>query len=256
LSTKLSFNSYTLKDNLRSPEAIRKTLREASEIGYKSVELDLGALLMQLDRAELKAFLEEIGMRPVSAHIEFERLENDLEGTIDDCRFLGLQYVVVPNLPRDRFCKDAAGYRRGTKMLSSFAEEFKKNGMKFAYHNHGREFEKFDGKVAMDIIFEESELLSEIDVYWVQFSGGDPMYWIRKLSNRVPLVHVKDLGMLEGKQLSMEVGEGNMNWKDLLAACKDAKVEWYVVEQEDFALRSPLEGIKISRDNLKKMGVT
>jgi sugar phosphate isomerase/epimerase len=252
---RLGFNSYTLKQLLESPEQIRNTFKAIGGIGYTAVELDLQALLIQMDRTELRELLRDSNVFPFSAHVEFEQLEYNLEGTLDDCKYLGLDYVVVPNLPRERFCESAEGYRRGTQMLKSFAQNVAKHGMKFAYHNHGREFEKFDGKVAMDLIFGgDSELLAEIDIYWVQFGGADPMDWISKFSGRVPLVHLKDMGVTKGKQISTEIGEGNLNWKGILGACRRAGVEWYIVEQEDFA-GDPLDSIRMSKTNLDKLGI-
>jgi len=63
------------------------------------------------------------------------------------------------------------------------------------------------------------------------------------------------MGIREGKQIFMEVGEGNLNWEEILCACEEAGVEWYIVEQDE-SYRSPFESIKISKENLKKMGIT
>jgi len=57
-----------------------------------------------------------------------------------------------------------------------------------------------------------------------QFGGGDPAQWIRKLRGRVPLVYLKDMGIREGKQIFMEVGEGNLNWEEILVHVK--RLEW------------------------------
>src|SRR5579871_671118 len=140
---KLAFNSYTMRDLLRTPEDVEKNFRRAEEAGYSYVELDLEALLLQFDRSELKELLQNVGLHPFSAHVEFERLEYGIDTAVEDYKYLGLEYVVVPNLPRERFCKDVQGYLTGTKMLESFAEKLNSNGIKFAYHNHAKEFEKF-----------------------------------------------------------------------------------------------------------------
>lgn len=254
MQTRLALNSYTLREKLQSPEQIKETFRKVSEIGYRAVELDLQPLLVQMDRAELKSLLRELDLLPFSAHVEFEALEYNLEGTLDDCKFLELEYVVVPNLPRERFCKDAKGYREGTKMLRSYADAASKLGMKLAYHNHAREFERFDGKLAMDMIFGEgSDFPVEIDVYWVQYGGGDPAQWLEKYSGRVPMVHLKDFGMDAGKQVYLDVGAGNLNWPAIFQACRKAGVEWYIVEHDEPA--DPLESVKQSKTNLDKMGV-
>ncbi|MEZ4661606.1 MAG: hypothetical protein R2911_28985 [Caldilineaceae bacterium] len=45
-----------------------------------------------------------------------------------------------------------------------------------------------------------------------------------------------------------------MNWAGILAACKEAGVEWYAIEQ-DICQRDPFESLAISYKNLREMGV-
>jgi sugar phosphate isomerase/epimerase len=51
-----------------------------------------------------------------------------------------------------------------------------------------------------------------------------------------------------------EVGEGNLNWPSILDACREAGVQWYIVEQ-DTCQRSPFESLAISLRNMKKWGL-
>ena len=74
------------------------------------------------------------------------------------------------------------------------------------------------------------------------------------MSQRMPVVHLKDMVVLNGQQAMAEVGEGNLNWPAILQACREAGVEWYAVEQDE-CQRDPFESLKISYDNLKAMGL-
>lgn len=135
---------------------------------------------MLIDISRLKEFLQELNMKPFSAHIEFDALETNLDDVVTGCKSLGCEYIVVPNLPRDRF-RDAEGFMRGSKMLSMMGERVANSGLKFCYHNHAKEFERFGDKTAMELLFDGHQKYSaEIDVYWVQYGGGDPAQWIRK----------------------------------------------------------------------------
>jgi len=257
MPTKLAFNSYTVRDKLGNPENVEDTFRKAADFGYKAVELDLEGMMLQFEKGELKDLLDRVGLRAFSAHVEFERLEYGIDDAIEDMKYIGLEYVAVPNLPRERFCKDEQGWLAGIAMLSNFGEKLNKSGIKFAYHNHAKEFERYHGKTAMEMIYNESNwqnYLAEIDVYWVQYGGGDPAEWLRRYTGRVPLAHIKDYGIVDGKPFTLEVGEGNMNWPYILEACKDAGVAWYIVEQDD-VLRDSLESIKTSKAFLEKRGI-
>jgi len=83
---------------------------------------------------------------------------------------------------------------------------------------------------------------------------GDSAVWIRKLKGRAQIVHLKDMAMRGSTQLFAEVGEGNLNWPAILDACKEAGVEWYIIEQ-DTCQRDPFESLGISLRNLKAMGI-
>jgi sugar phosphate isomerase/epimerase len=52
-----------------------------------------------------------------------------------------------------------------------------------------------------------------------------------------------------------EVGEGNLNWPAILAACKSAGVEHLLVEQ-DICYRDPFDSLELSLRNLKEMGAS
>ncbi len=130
-------------------------------------------------------------------------------------------------------------------------------GLGFVYHNHSWELERSDGRRILDILYEESDpqvFLSEIDTYWIQHGGGDPAAWIRRLQGRAPVVHLKDMAVRDGKPTFAEVGEGNLNWPAILAACREAGVAWYIVEQ-DTCPGDPFDSLALSFRNLRQMGL-
>ena len=51
-----------------------------------------------------------------------------------------------------------------------------------------------------------------------------------------------------------EIGEGNMNWPGIVAACESAGSQWYVVEQDTCA-GDPFDSIAISFRNMTAMGL-
>jgi sugar phosphate isomerase/epimerase len=70
----------------------------------------------------------------------------------------------------------------------------------------------------------------------------------------MPVIHLKDMQMLDGAPAMAEVGEGNLNWPAILSACRTAQVEWCAVEQ-DICQRDPFESLRISYENLTAMGL-
>jgi sugar phosphate isomerase/epimerase len=249
--SRIAAQLYTLREYTKTAEGIAYTLRRVSEIGYKAVQL---SALGPIDIGELKDILDREGLKVCITHVGCDALLNELPRIIDEHHRLGCPNVAVGSMPQEYRNHD--GYRRFADVASQIGSKLADAGLTFSYHNHSFELEKFDGRTGLDILIEESDpryLCFEMDTYWIQHGGGDPAEWILKVKNRMPVVHFKDMGVLNGQQAMFEVGEGNLNWPRIIDACKLAGVEYYAVEQ-DTCYRDPFESLAISLRNMKAMG--
>ncbi|MFZ8477489.1 sugar phosphate isomerase/epimerase family protein, partial [Staphylococcus aureus] len=71
----------------------------------------------------------------------------------------------------------------------------KKNGIRFAYHNHDYSFKTIDGQLPQTVMMDNTDknlVDFEMDIYWVVAAGADPQEWFKKYKNRFRLCHVKD----------------------------------------------------------------
>ncbi|HID10637.1 MAG TPA: sugar phosphate isomerase/epimerase [Candidatus Latescibacteria bacterium] len=251
--TMIGAQLYTLRDYLRTPGEIAKTLGEVRKIGYEAVQI---SGLGPIEPCELRKILDDEGLYACATHTGYERLVKETQRVIEEHEVLGALYVACPGLPPEYHNEE--GYKKAARELSKAGKALKENGLTLSYHNHHLEFERYGGKVGLEILLDEGNpeyLQAEIDTYWVQYAGADPTAWCLKLKGRLPLVHLKDMGVKEGKQVMAEVGEGNLNWEAILKACREAGTQWYLVEQ-DVCQRHPLESLRISLENLKKMGLS
>ncbi|MNJ01157.1 hypothetical protein D3C73_1606950 [compost metagenome] len=66
-------------------------------------------------------------------------------------------------------------------------------------------------------------------------------------------IHLKDLSVIDEKQIMAEVLEGNLNWPDIFKASGEAGVKWYLVER-DSGPTEAFDSLRISYNNLKKEG--
>lgn len=251
--TQIAAQLYTLRDYLQTPEDIAKTLAKVRKIGYRIVQL---SGLGKIEPKELKKILDGEGLVGNSTHTSLERLRNETGRVIEEHKILGAEYVTCPWLPEEY--RNLSGYRKLARELSGIGKILTKDKITLCYHNHAFEFEKFGKKTGLEILYSGSNpryLKAELDTYWVAFGGGDPAAWCLKYSGRLPLVHLKDMvATKENTQVYAEIGEGNLNWKSILSACKKAGAKWYIVEQ-DVCRRDPLESLRISLNNLHKMGL-
>jgi sugar phosphate isomerase/epimerase len=122
-------------------------------------------------------------------------------------------------------------------------------GCRLSYHNHHIEFRRVKKKPVLEWIFKYTDpqyLQAELDTYWVQYGGGDPVAWCKKLKSRLPLLHLKDYAIdTENKVVFAAVGAGNLNWKKIIATAEKSGCEWFIVEQ-DTCPGDPFESLKES----------
>ncbi|MFH0965692.1 MAG: sugar phosphate isomerase/epimerase [Planctomycetota bacterium] len=249
---KIALQLYNLRDSCATPAAFAATLRKVACLGYRCVQL---AGTPPMAPKEVKALLDDCRLLAVSSHVGYADLASNLDSLIETHKLWNCPALALGGLPNDM--RNPAGYRAWAREGSRIARRLREAGLSLSYHNHYWELEKTAGCSGMDILFEESDpdcFLFEIDTYWIQYAGGDPPAWIRRMAARVPSVHFKDMGIAGDKQVYLEVGEGNLNWPAILDACRESDVRYAVFEQ-DTSLRDPFESARISLANLQAMGL-
>ncbi|MGI6609689.1 MAG: sugar phosphate isomerase/epimerase family protein [Limnochordia bacterium] len=254
MATQLAAQLYTIRQFMKTPEEMAVSLKKIRDMGWQAVQLSgHGPIAPQ----KLRQLLDDAELKVCATHTGFERMRDQMEDVMEEHRVLGCQNLAIGGLPAKYRESGAAGYAHFAQEASQVAAKLAVNGFTWSYHNHSFELEKFDGRSALAILYEESDpkcFLGEIDTYWIQHGGGDPAQWILDLKGRIKLLHLKDMGVLNRQPVMAEIGEGNLNWPRILSAAAESGVEWYIVEQ-DVCQRDPFESLAISLRNLKAMGL-
>jgi sugar phosphate isomerase/epimerase len=250
---KIAAQLYTVRDFLKTDSQVFDTFKRIKAAGYNAVQVSgLGEVKFET----IKEASEREGLTICATHIGFERLKNDIESVIKQHKLWNCNYVGIGSMPGE-YRKDRDGYIRFAKEASEFGKVLLNSGLQLIYHNHNFEFIKFDGVTGMEILMNESDKDAfhfEIDTFWVQSGGGNPVEWIEKMRSRMKVVHFKDMAINdEGKPVMAEIGEGNLSWKNIIESCDKIGVEWAAVEQ-DICVRSPFDCLETSLVNLKSLG--
>ncbi|MEZ4861073.1 MAG: sugar phosphate isomerase/epimerase [Caldilineaceae bacterium] len=250
---------YTVREFTKTAADLAASLRKVKEIGYTAVQV---SAIGPIPHTEVKQMVDDLGLTICNTHIGYDLLWNDLDSVIAQHKLWNCKHVAIGSMPAPYREAGEDGFKRFATEGSQVGEKLHAAGLTFSYHNHSFEFVRYPynggSRTGLDIIYSESDpryLQAEIDTYWVQHGGGDPIAWTRRMKNRMPVIHLKDMVMSEGKQTMAEVGAGNLNWPGILAACQEAGVEWYAVEQ-DICPGNPFDSLAISYQNLQKMGLS
>lgn len=229
-------------------------LGQVAAAGYKAVEF---AGFQGKTATEMRELLDKHGLSASSAHIPLVEFENRLDGVVEDLQAIGAEWGVVPWVaPEDR-SEDALKAMAGK--FDGYASRLAEAGLRFAYHNHEFEFTTLsaDGKSVFDQMLDVTtpgQVFFELDAFWAAVGGADPADIIRSNSDRIALVHIKDgrqADLNRGKDLPF--GEGDLDWDGILAAARDAGVEWYVTEQDNPNPDDPIGDITTAYRNAVKV---
>ncbi|OUS74921.1 xylose isomerase [Paenibacillus sp. MY03] len=236
---------YTLREFCKDEAGLRESLRKVKEIGYEAVQVSgVGPIAPEI----VKAIADEYGLTICATHVGYDALTTDLEATIEKHKLWNCQYVGLGSIPETFRNSGGAGYAEFAGIASDIGRKLKEHGLQFIYHNHHFEYTNYDGRTGMAILQGDSDkdaVHFELDMYWVQAGGASPVEAVREVDGRMRVVHLKDMAIVDNKQVFAEIGEGNMNFPAIIDACREIGVEWYVVEQ-DVCLRDPFESLAIS----------
>jgi sugar phosphate isomerase/epimerase len=243
---------YTLRD--QTAKDFPGILKQVAQIGYSGVEL-AGYGNLKSVRDARKA-LDDANLRVCGSHIAIEALESDLEAILDQNEELGNKNLVCPYLSDNRRNSTDA-WLATAKSLNAIAQACQARAFDFAYHNHSFEFQKFDSTTGMDLLWQHTDpqvVKAEIDAYWVEHAGLNAAQYIESLGRRVMLVHLKDMSPPPERRFA-EVGTGTLDFPSIIAAARKSRAEWLIVEQDDCYGRDPIQCLRTSFENLKKLGL-
>ena len=192
--TKIAVTLYNLRDYCKTAEDLDATLGKVRDIGYEAIQISgIGPIEPEVV-AEL---LEKHGLFCCATHESLPNLRGDFDAIVQKMRLWNCDFTALGHPGNDYW--SAEGIAELAEILDDVAGKFEAEGLMFGYHNHHTEFAKCaTGKIYLEEIYDRTKKLrAEIDVHWVARGGGNPVSWIKKVAGRMPVVHFKDLAILD-----------------------------------------------------------
>jgi sugar phosphate isomerase/epimerase len=257
-----------------------EVLRRLHGIGFSAVEVSQIPMTTE-NVAEMRRAKDEFGIdfAALSAGLEpgpNDSLASDYAKIVDDAQALGASRLRIGMMPFAAMASQEAllGFCRQAEEI---ATRLAGDGLTLYYHNHHLEFAKRGGSTILDIIRAEAPTMRlELDVHWVQRGGRDPVRTLQKYAGLVDLVHLKDYRIGElpptafqaledgdytgfmqaftGVVQFGEVGEGNLEWSEIIDQALASGAQYLLIEQDDQYGRDPFDCLQTSRDNLVALG--
>ena len=247
---------FSLRDLCQDEKTMLSALKSLKAMGYNICQLS--GYNTAIPPEKLREMLDESGMQCVCTHTSFDLMRQDVKKVIEYHKILGCSYPGIGGLPGE-YHDSPEGYKKFAGIANDIAKAFADTGMRFIYHNHAFELYRFPtGRSGLEILFDSfvPEMQFELDVFWVQMGGASPIDWIEKVAGRMDVVHFKEMNANPTNQggLMTPIGEGNLNWPAIMAACDRTGVKYALIEQDNAPETDSLDCMRRSIVNLKAMG--
>lgn len=237
--------------------SLRKYLKD--ERGYENVfdrVKKAGAEVVQLSGGKpvpaefLKGLTEKYSLPICLTHDSFARLENDLDGLVEEHRVYGCNAMGIGMMPQKFRTGKLSDLNRFADFLNDTAEKLAAKSMTIAYHNHWFEFDNVEGEVMYDYLIANTDPRVRFipDTYWIRFAGQDIEAYLKKLDGRVETIHLKDYK----HKIFRAVGKGEIDFPSVVK-CAEAHGVKYAVAELDLSPR-PFASMEYSMRTMAGFG--
>lgn len=231
--SQIAVQLYTVRDFCTSPTDLAATAKKLRAIGYETAQAS--GISAAIPPAEVRRILADEGVALCATHEDSNLIRSNPLAVVERLQAMGVRHTAYP-YPSGVNFSDTAAVKAMVSDLDAAGAVLREHGCTLSYHNHAIEFLRIGGETLMDYIARATSpdnLQFELDTYWVQFGGGNPVEWCKKAAGRLPLLHCKDYGFgPDDKPYFAEVGFGNLDFPAIIAAADAGGCEWFIVEQD------------------------
>lgn len=238
---------YTLRDQCKTESDIARSLEKLAAVGYQSVQISGLGPISDLKLAQI---CRDTGLSICATHESLQALLETPEIIIEHLQNLGCQHTAL-GFPTGVDLGSRAGVAAFCRQIEASAQKFADAGLTCGYHNHHHEFRSIDGQPVLQIILESTRHLTlELDTYWVQYGGANPVSLLQLAAGRIPLLHLKDYAISsENQPVFAEIGSGNLEFPAIIQAAEQGGCQWFIVEQ-DTTPGDPFDSLQMSFDHI------
>jgi sugar phosphate isomerase/epimerase len=265
----LGVQLYSIRDDMKSDPL--GSLKKVAAMGYKHVEHAnyVNRKFYGYSAVEFKKILDDLGLKMPSGHTvmgkqHWDATRNDFTDawkmTVEDAATLEQQIVISPWLD-ESLRKTYDDMKRYMEVFNKSGELCKRSGMRFGYHNHDFEFsQKLNGITVFDIILQNTDpslVVQQLDIGNMYNAGAKALDIMKKYPGRFESMHVKDEIKSTGGHDPYEstvLGKGVIPVKEVIDLGRKSGTKHFIVEQESYQGKTPMESINEDLKIMKKWG--
>ncbi len=233
----LGVQAFTFRKSF--PIDVAKTLDTIKMMGFIEIEGGGG----RMPPEEFKKLCDDRGISIPSIGVGYEQLVKSPDSVAYRAKIYGAKYVMCAWIPHDKGVLTFENAKKAVDDFNKAGKYLKEQGLIFCYHAHGYEFQPYENGTLLDYIFKNTnpEYVSfEMDIFWMQFGGGDPVALLKKYGSRWKLMHLKDMRKdtkkdltgLTGPENDVPLGTGQVDIPNILREAKKIGIAHFFIEDE------------------------
>lgn len=230
---RIGLELYAVRKAMRAdPE---RTLAAIRAIGFDDVELLWSFKNFDRTPKQVKEALDREGLKAPSCHMAPETILTNWNQHLDDARYLGQQYMIVPSLPAETN-NSITAWSLWANRFNAAGEVARRAGIWLAFHNEPNHQKPILGEIPIEVFakaIDPKYVRLQLDVGNMLMGGGDPMDFLARYKDRCWSFHLKNV--TADRTADTELGAGAFDIGAFLATVPELDKKPCFVEQEGAA---------------------
>jgi sugar phosphate isomerase/epimerase len=232
----IALQLYSLREQMKTD--VHGTHALLPKWGIQYVE---GGGTYGLSMDAYKRLLEQHDLRMIGVGADFNQLKDKPQAIIDNARAFGARYATCYWIPHPQGKFSIRETKEAIEVFNRAGKLLKEAGITLCYHPHGYEFTPHGQGVLFDELIDNAKHYAfNLDVFWVQMGGGDPLAIMKSYPDKFPLLHLKDRahgtpGSTDGRgdvETNVVLGTGDIDIRGLIKQAQKSGTEYLVIEDE------------------------
>lgn len=232
----IALQLYSLRNQLKTDVERYHEIIDQWDIRY--IE---GGGTYDMTMTAYQELLAKYDLQLVSVGGSYEEMRDDPKAVIDKAKAFGAKYIVTFWIPHTSGLFGEKEAKAAVEVFNSAGKLVQDAGLTYCYHPHGYEFKPYGAGTLFDYMASNATHFDfQLDVFWAQMGGVDPLSLLNKYPKKFPLIHLKDRkpgtqGTSDGTgdvETNVVLGTGDIDIAAIIRKSREIGVDYLIIEDE------------------------
>lgn len=232
----IALQLYSLRNQLKTD--VERYHEIIDQWGIRYVE---GGGTYDIPMKDYQNLLTKYDLQLISVGGSYEEMRDNPKAVIDKAKAFGAKYIVTFWIPHTSGLFGEKEAKAAVEVFNAAGKLVQDAGLIYCYHPHGYEFKAYEAGTLFDYMASNATHFDfQLDVFWAQMGGVDPVSLLNKYPKKFPLLHLKDRkpgtqGTSDGTgdvETNVVLGTGDIDIAAIIRKAKEIGVEYLIIEDE------------------------